>query len=322
MPRRSWTALCLAATVAGATASPAVGRPHRTRLLYDDFHGGSASYDRKWLPYYSLERQFGATNLPGFSRMRLRLRAEPFIGWMNDTCVPGFPACVNADHIKYGAYSQRRFRIPRRGSVTVSADVMAETSGTKPGYVVPATGRVLPEAHQAAAVLQLIEPNASVALDWFVAGRQAMPKLERTPWPVGVPLERAFTQFLPAVRIKRGRFHSFSIRYTRGRRPRDKVEWLLDGRVVAVIHRLGVPLDVQDPQRYGGITFPSLGPGEPVASIMNTFVIGHGLLSFVDDFPYFPAYPEHFVSIPKEQRIFGQGIDAFYDNVRVVKVSG
>jgi hypothetical protein len=100
MPKRSWTALCLALTVAGVAASPAVAERHVTRMRYDDFHGGSASYVRKWLPYYSLERQFGATNLPSFSRRRLRLRAEPFIGWMNDTCVPGFPACANADHIK------------------------------------------------------------------------------------------------------------------------------------------------------------------------------------------------------------------------------
>lgn len=308
--------MCLALTVGGVAAAPA-----RTRM-YDDFHGGAAAYARKWLPYYSLERQFGATNLPAFSRGRLRLRAQPFQGWMDDTCVPGYPACVNADHIKYGAFSQRRFSIPRRGSVTVSADIRAKTSGTKPGYVVAATGRKLPEAHQAAAVLQMIEPNAFVALDWFVAGRQAMPKIERTPWPVGVDLEHAFTQFLPAVRIRRGRFHRFAIRYTRGLKPRDKVEWLLDGRVVAVVRKLGVPLDVQSPDRYADITFPSLGQGEPVAPIMNMFVIGHGLLSFVDDFPYFPAYPQYFVSIPKEQRIFGQGIDALYDNVRIARAAG
>jgi hypothetical protein len=312
----------VAVTIAGVAASATGAQARTTRVLYDDFQGGAVSYARKWLPYYSLERQFGATNLPAFSSGRLRLRAQPFIGWMDDACVPGFPACVNADHIKYGAFSQRRFPIPRRGSATVSADVLARTSGIRPGYVVPATGRTLPEAHQAAAVLQLVEPNAFVALDWFVAGRQAIPKLERTPWPVGVPLDRAFTQFLSPVRIAPGRFHRFAIRYTRGREPLDKVDWLLDGRVVATVRKLGVPLDVQDPRRYGGITFRSFGPGEPVAPVMKELVVGHGLLSFVDDFPYFPAYPDHFVSIPREQRIFGQGVDAFYDDVRIVRVSG
>jgi uncharacterized protein DUF6081 len=327
--RHSCTALCLALTVAAATASPGAAatpagtdaEPRRTRLLYDDFKGGPASYGRKWLQYLSLEQQFGATNLPAFSRGRLRLLAQPFRGWMDDTCLPGFPACVSADHIKYGALSRRTFSIPRRGSVAVSADVRALTSGIRPGYVVAATGRVLPEAHQAAAILQLIEPSAFVALDWFVSGRQAIPKIERTPAPVGVDLGRAFTQFLPAVQIEPRRFHRYSIRYTRGRAPRDKVEWLLDGRVVTVVRDVGVPLDVQDPQRYAGITFPSHGPGERVASAMSSFVVGHGLYSFVDDFPFFPAYPEYFVSIPQEQRIFGQGIDASFDDVRIAKVT-
>ena len=291
-------------------------------VAYDGFGGGSASYDRKWLPFLSLERQFGATDLPAFSRGRLRLRAQPFRGWMDDTCLPGFPACVSADHIKYGAFSRRGFAIPRRGRVALSADIRARTSGIRPGYVVPATGRVLPEAHQAAALLQLVEPSAYVALDWFVSGHQAIPKVERTPAPVGVGLDRAFTQFLPAVRIAPRRFHRYTIRYTRGRAPRDKAEWLIDGRVVAVVRDVGVPLDVQDPRRYGGITFPSLGPGERVAPAMRSFVAGHGIYSFVDDFPFFPAYPEHFVSIPREQRIFGQGIDAHFDDVRITTVTG
>lgn len=308
--------------VAAATAAGADAKPRRTTLLYDGFKGGPVSYDRKWLTYLSLERQAGATNLPAFSRGRLRLRAQPFRGWMDDSCLPGFPACVSADHIKYGAFSRRTFSIPRRGSVAVSAAVRALTSGIRPGYVVPATGRVLPEAHQAAAILQLYEPSTFVALDWFVSGHQAIPKVERTPWPVGVDLDHAFTQFLPAVQIEPGRFHRYSIRYTRGRAPRDKAEWLLDGRVVAVVRDVGVPLDVQDPQRYGAITFPSLGPGERVASRMERFVVGHGIYSFVDDFPFFPAYPQYFVSIPQEQRIFGQGIDALIDDVRIARVTG
>jgi hypothetical protein len=308
--------------VVAAAAAGADAKPRRTTLLYDGFKGGSASYDRKWLTYLSLERQAGATNLPAFSRGRLRLRAQPFRGWMDDTCLPGFPACVSADHIKYGAFSRRTFSIPRRGSVAVSAAVRALTSGIRPGYVVAATGRVLPEAHQAAAILQLYEPSTFVALDWFISGHQAIPKVERTPWPVGVGLDHAFTQFLPAVQIEPRRFHRYSIRYTRGRAPRDKAEWLLDGRVVAVVRDVGVPLDVQDPERYGAVTFPSLGPGERVASRMARFVVGHGIYSFVDDFPFFPAYPQYFVSIPQEQRIFGQGIDALIDDVRIARVTG
>ena len=322
---RSRIASCLALVVAGTTAAAAPpgadAEPRRAHSLYDGFGGGAAAYDSKWLAYFSLERQFGATGLPAFSRDRLRLRAQPFRGWMDDTCVPAFTPCVNGDHIKYGAFSRRTFSIPRRGSIAVSARIRARASGIRRGYVVAATGRRLREAHQAAAVLQLFEPGAFLALDWFVSGHQAIPKIERTPAPVGVGLDRAFTQFLPAVRIEPRRFHRFSIRYTRGRAPRDKVEWMVDRRVVAVVRDAGVPLDVQDPDRYRGIVFPSFGPGEPVAASLSGFVVGHGIYSFVDDFPFFPSYPQ-FVSIPREQRIFGQGIDALFDDVRIAKVTG
>ena len=319
-----WALLLLSVVIAGAAAAarPAAAdrEPRRTVQLYDYFSGGGASYAQKWVLFFLLERQFGAPNLPAFARGKLRLLAKPFRGWMDDTCVPGFEACVNADHVKYNAFSQRAFSVPRRGSVAVSADIEGKTSGTRPGYVVAATGRVLPEAHQAAAVLQLLSVDNAVAMDWFVSRNQAIPKIERTPWPVGVPLERAFTQFLPAIKIAPGRSHRFSIRYTRGRERLDKVEWLIDGRIVAMARNVGVPLDVQDPRRHGSITFPSLGPGEPVAARMNKVIVGHGVYSFVDNFPFFPAYPERFVSIPKEQRIFGQGIDALFDNVRIETV--
>jgi hypothetical protein len=317
-------ALLILSLVVTGMATAATMRPSTTRtvVVYDDFSGGRATYARKWLVFYSLERQFGARNLPAFSGGRLRLLANPFRGWMDTECVPGYAACVNADHVKYNAFSQRAFPMPQIGSIMVTADIEAKTFGIRPGYVVAATGRVLPEAHQAAAVLQLLEPDVKFTMDWFVARRQAIPKIERTLWPLGPMLDRAFTQFLPAISIAPGRSHRFSIRYTRGREPLDKIEWLIDGRVVAIVRDAGVPLDVQDPARYAGITFPSLGPGETVAPEMNQFIVGHGIYSFVDNFPFFPAYQDRFVSIPKEQRIFGQGIDAFFDNVRVETVQG
>jgi Family of unknown function (DUF6081) len=278
--------------------------------LYDGFRGGAAGYERKWQVFFSLEQQFGATNLPAFSRGRLRLRAEPFRGWIDDA----------ADHVKYDALSRQSFNVPRRGSVTISADVRADTSGTKRGLVV--AGRRLPEAHQAAAVLQVIEPGTLQVFDWFVASRQAIPKIERTPAPVGtVGLDRAYTQFLPAVRIRPGRFHRFAIRYSRGRGTRDKAEWLIDGRRVAVVRNVGIPLDVQDPKRRGRVTFPSQGPGERLASSIDRLSIGHGLFSFVDRFPFFSVYGEQFASIPREQRIFGQGVDALFDDFRVETVT-
>ena len=309
-------------------AGPAAAAPHRTSVLYDNFAGGAAAYPQKWSLFFSLEQQFGATNLPAFSGGRLVLDADPFRGWMDTTCAPGFQACVNADHVKYQALSKQAFTVPRRGSVAVSADIEGLTLGTRPGYVVPATGRRLPEAHQAAAVMQLIAPAVGQTFDWFVSRHEAIPKIERTLAPVGrVGLDRAYTQFLRAVKIRPG-WHLFSIRYARGLARRDEVDWSIDGRRVATVHDAGIPLDVQDPARYGHITFRSLGPGERVASRMNSVLIGHGIYSFVDNFPFFPAYElfpayqQFFVSIPKDQRIFGQGIDAKFDNFRIETVTG
>ncbi len=79
--RRSTASIAVAARPSRSEATP-----RRTVVLYDDFSGGSASYTRKWLIFYSLERQFGARNLPAFSRSRLRLFAKPFRGWMDETC--------------------------------------------------------------------------------------------------------------------------------------------------------------------------------------------------------------------------------------------
>lgn len=297
-------------------------------VLYDDFAGGAPSYAQKWSLFFSLEQQFGATNLPSFARGRLVLDADPFRGWMDASCAPGLPVCVNADHIKYQALSTRAFAVPRRGSVTMSADIEGSTFGTRPGYVVPATGRRLPEAQQAAAVIQLLDPTVGQTFDWFVSRHEALPKIERTIAPIGpVGLDRAYTQFLPAVRIRPG-WHRFSIRYARGLAPHDEADWFVDGRRVAVVHQVGIPLDVQNPARHGHIVFRSLGPGERVASRMNSVILGHGIYSFVDNFPFFPAYSlfpayqQFFVSIPRDQRIFGQGIAARFDNFRVRTVAG
>ena len=306
--RRSAILLCAVLAFTLPAGGGAVAGGKRSVRVLDDFGGGAAGYERRWQVFFSLEQQFGARNLPAFSRGRLRLRAVPFRGWVDDA----------ADHVKYDALSRQAFRVPRRGSVKVSVDVKAVTSGIRPGRLV--AGRRMPEAHQAAAVLQVIEPRTLQVLDWFVASRQAIPKIERTPAPVGsVGLDRAYTQFLPAIRIRPGRFHRYAIRYSRGRARRDKAEWFVDGRRVAVVRDIGVPLDVQDQERR--VIFPSQGPGERLASSMDRLNVGHGLFSFVDRFPFFSVYGDQFVSIPQEQRIFGQGVDALFDDFRVETVT-
>jgi hypothetical protein len=72
---------------------------------------------------------------------------------------------------------------------------------------------------------------------------------------------------------------------------------------------------------YTGI-YPSLGEGEELASKIDSLVIGHGLFSLLDAFPFqHPEAPELAVSIPISERIFGQGAVASFDNFRVRTVT-
>ena len=98
-----------------------------------------------------------------------------------------------------------------------------------------------------------------------------------------------------------------AIRYSRGPGV-SKVEYFLDGRLFASVENVGVPLDVQGVP-YTGIA-GSYGPGEVLNDELDSFVIGHGLFSLLDQFPYqHPERPELSVSIPLSQRLFGQGAD-------------
>ena len=68
---------------------------------------------------------------------------------------------------------------------------------------------------------------------------------------------------------------------------------------------------------------PSLGAGEDLRTKLNSFAIGHGTFSLLDAFPYQwceAGYPEacaKSVSIPTSERLFGQGVNARFDNFSV-----
>ena len=94
---------------------------------------------------------------------------------------------------------------------------------------------------------------------------------------------------------------------------KSRADFILDGRRVARVRKIGVPLDVQR-AHYTGI-YPSLGPGEPLGELIDSVTIGHGLFSLVDSFPFqHPDAPELSVSVPLSERIWGQGAAATFDN--------
>ncbi|MFN2537527.1 MAG: DUF6081 family protein, partial [Mycobacteriales bacterium] len=113
--------------------------------------------------------------------------------------------------------------------------------------------------------------------------------------------------------------HRVSIRFSRGAAS-SSVDYFLDGVVIGHVDHVGVPLDRQG-QPYSG-TYPSLGNGEELGSRINSLVIGHGLFSLLDAFPFqHPDAPELSVSVPVSERLFGQGAIASFDDFKVKTTS-
>jgi hypothetical protein len=124
-----------------------------------------------------------------------------------------------------------------------------------------------------------------------------------------VGLDKAYTQIVAEAPIS-SRKHTVSIRYTRGEDV-SMVEYFLDGKLFARIDDVGIPLDEQGVP-YTGI-YPSLGAGERLS--LDSFVIGHGLFSLLDAFPFqHPERPDLSVSVPLSERLFGQGAIGTFKN--------
>ena len=292
-----------------------------TVTVYDDFHrpGGYtlADYDAKWS--INMLGEMAIEDTRRFDNRTFAISATPF-RFGKDASV--------ADHGKYLAISKQVFAVPEIGSITFSADIAAETPGTVPGRVVhgtyaqsgaPYAAPVL-QGQQAAATLHMIDFATGQLFDWFVSGNTAFPLVERLPSIVTgsaapVSTDKMYTQITEEVPIAAGVPHTVAIRYSRDRES-SRVEYLLDGRRVSQVERVGIPLDVQG-VKYSG-TYPSLGPGELLRDKIKSVVIAHGLFSLVDAFPFqHPDAPAQRVSVPMQERLFGQGIRATFANIVV-----
>jgi hypothetical protein len=196
------------------------------------------------------------------------------------------------------------------------------------------------QGRQAGAVMNMINFDTGQLFDWFVSGTTAFALIERLPSSVtGAPgsgPNEMYTQIIKEVAITPGVAHNVAITYSRGLDEGDSVvEYFLDGRRVAKVKNVGVPLDRQPGQTYTGI-YPSYGAGEDLKDELDSFVIGHGTFSLLDAFPFQwgwsfgptgptcdPAWPEvcaDSVSIPLTERLFGQGVIGDFDNFTVTTV--
>ncbi|MFQ3220460.1 MAG: hypothetical protein ACI96W_002830 [Paraglaciecola sp.] len=261
-----------------------------------------------------------------------------------DIIVTAVPFHVGADfsvfdHLKYIAVSTETFSVPESGSLEFSAEIVARTPGTEPYRLIQGCYGVafsyanvgdpcdVPyqdvaiEGQQAGVVLNMINFETGQLFDWFVSENKAFALIERLPTVVtgspGTGLDLAYTQIIKEVDINPGKKQTVAIRYTRG--PDESyVEYFLNGQLFTRVDDVGVPLDKQ------GVPFtgyaPSTGDGDPLKDRLNSFVIGHGLFSLLDAYPYqHPDAPELSVSIPMSERLFGQGAIGSWSKFKVTQ---
>jgi Family of unknown function (DUF6081) len=300
--------------------SPNPNRPGATVIVYDDFQkpGGYtlADYNEKWSVSLG---EMAIEDTRRFDNQTFSISATPFRTGKDSSVF---------DHLKYSAISKQLFAVPVIGSISVSMDIAAETPGAVVGHVVhgtyvqsdaPYAATVL-QGQQAAATLSMVDFGTGQVFDWYVSGNTPFPLYERLPSSITgsaehVGIDKMFTQITHEVAIATGVPHTVAIRYTRDPR-RARVEFLLDGKRVTKIDDVGVPLDAQG-VKYSGI-YPSLGPGELLRERINSVAIAHGLLNLIDAFPFqHPEAPALSVSVPLQERLFGQGAKARFAHVVV-----
>ena len=302
----------------------AQAQPKADVLVYDDFHRKDGlpytivDYALKWSNPYGLgQMAAGVGDTRSFQGNRFSISAVPFVVGADFSVF---------DHLKYIAISNQAFAVPARGSITISSVIQARTPGTQPGRVIAGTyslsgapyAQPTFEGQQAGAVMNVIDFATGQLFDWFISGSRAFTLIERLPSNVTgvghVGLERAYTQIIDEFPVGPGP-HKVAIRYTRDAGT-SKVEYLLNDKLVSTVNNVGIPLDRQG-KAYTGV-YPSYGPGEHLVHQINSFVIGHGLFSLLDAFPFqHPDRPDLAVSIPIANRLFGQGASAVFDRFTV-----
>lgn len=320
--RFGFTALALAAGLAAAH-----GPATADTAVYDAFNkpGYSlADYNAKWVNPYGLG-EMALADTRDFSAGNFAIKAPVF--------QTGFDFSVY-DHLKYIATSAQTFAVPTGGALTFSSTISATAHNTQ------AAGRVISgnyiqsglpysamalEGQQAGAVMNMIDFSTGQLFDWFVSGSTAFTLIERLPSAVTNPtllpgdpgyvgIGKMYTQIIKQVPIGAGP-HEVSITYSDA----GSVSYFMDGTLVSKVDNVGIPLDQQG-VAWSGV-YPSYGPGEALAGKIRNLTIGHGLFSLLDAYPFqHPDRPDLAVSIPLSERLFGQGMDATFDNFTVTAV--
>lgn len=322
---------------------------------YDDFGDPGYSlteYAKKWMTPNGLgEMQLEDTRR--FDGGRFSLSAIPF----RTTSDVGVD-----DHRKYLAVSTYSFPVPAKGTLVLSSDIRASTSGTIPDLVQqgvfgpsgtwtdpsappskPRYTAQLLQGQQAALVMNAIDFCTGQLFDWFVSSDTAFALIERLPTTVTgnvlnpdcpdateVGIDQMYTQIICEVPVSPDASHRVDIALTRHDND-GWVDYFIDGRHVAHVGDIGIPLDKQGVTFTG--TYPSRGPGERLARRLDSMRFGHGMFSLVDAFPFqHPGDPDLSVSIPAvselsanhagRARLYGQGASGSFGNFTTLTTSG
>ena len=206
------------------------------------------------------------------------------------------------DNVKALIYSTADFSPGPRGLLTVEADMRVTSFGAEHNPF----GVDADDARLGCGAFNTIDLKTSMVFDFFVSGGRIVALYERLPFTLSkdnpYPL---FTELIPvAVPTSQSQWHRYAIDYNRAD---DRVEWRVDGKVVAERGCVGAP------------------PGErgPIVKI-DSLKIGGGLFTLLGDLNNDRARTGDRDNIPGldpryEQTLFGQGARVEFGKFQVVR---
>ncbi len=164
------------------------------------------------------------------------------------------------DNVKALVYSTAEFSPGPRGIVTVEAEMRVDTFGTEANPFGADPGDV----RLCCGALNTIDFKTSMVFDFFVSGTQIVPLYERLPFTLREDNQYPLFSELIPIRLSTtpGQSHRYGISYDRAH---DRVEWRVDGAVVAERNAVGAPPGERGPIvkieaiKIGGGLFTMLG---------------------------------------------------------------
>ncbi|MEU7422310.1 DUF6081 family protein [Streptomyces sp. NPDC048362] len=251
-------ALCCAAVTGTVPAASAAGDrgadPTSYRITWDDFRGGfsSSGPDARWAfpTIGSFVTDDGRTSTSGDGLHLVSGGVNPATGepafthtvGQENSDGSGLPG--NLDHVKWLAFTNHTSSAGYQGFDAEPGRVLScetwmsgRTYGTRAH---PFGGRVTDpddDLRLASVGMPVLDPETSMIFDFFVTNKRVYAFYERVPDNRATLGDySAFTYAVPVASTAAGRQHHFKISYDRSA---GVVRWVLDGRVVFTVDRIG-----------------------------------------------------------------------------------